>query len=158
MLLQVNEWVANLPMLYTGPRKLSVASLSLGAGKLVVFWHPWDLSSHLTALRPLLISFSHWKNLYLIFFFYSSNIALKMPEDFIVLFCCFSLGQTDVQDQYLHTISNSPHSPSERPEILNSANITDHRNCVSCRLCWMYTNMCLVFWNALARVLLWHLA
>lgn len=58
LLLQGNEGVANFPMHYTGPRKLSVTSSSLGAGKLVVFWPPWDLSSHLTALIPLPTIFS----------------------------------------------------------------------------------------------------
>lgn len=68
VLLQRNEWVANFPMHYSGPMKLSVASLSHGAGKLVVFWQPWDLSSHLTTSRTLPTSFLHCKNLYLQFF------------------------------------------------------------------------------------------
>lgn len=58
----------------------------------------------------------------------------------------------------LHTIPNSPHSPSESPGILNSAHITDCRNRISWTVCWINANICFVFWGALARILLWHLA
>lgn len=131
--------------LYWSKESLCLTSLLGQVYCLLFFWSPWDMHSCFAVLTALSTPFYTANNLYLWFCCCCCFIpaTLTFSKDAWGLWSCL--------------LCLSPEPGIKHLEYWIAQN-TACRNSVSWSVCWTCTNICLVFWGALARILLGHLA